>query len=857
MTGTGVHAPSGNLPALVDQDQGQGCAARIGRTATASGAIVRSVATALAVSFAVLACPSPAQADPSDTEDAFFCPASDQAGAADRIPQELRIDRTLGSGRIKGAGTLPGPVYSRADQTRGESGVNVVLDGRVELRRDGVMLRGDHASYEFETDRARVQGNVALSQNTTVFTGPSLDLRLEAQQGQMPDARYQYLSRHASGESRLIEFLGQDSVRLNQATYSTCAPDNPAWWVKAARVDIDESTKTAVANDTTLYFEGLPLFWWPGDFQFPLGYERRSGFLTPGFGQSSNMGASFSVPYYLNIAPNRDDTLTTDLMPSHGLAFNNEFRFLEPHLRGIFNYDIMPHDRSTGTARSHTGLQSSYDGANGFRADVNYTHVSDDTYLTDFSRNIYSASQEVLTQDISLAYNDPYWHAGLQLAKSQTLISLLSVGDPGPYEKVPDLSLAYRHADWNGWDVLMNLDATRFQHPAINPCYQPPESTLLATPAGSTATCPQVVPTLPYSPGWFSQSGSRFIANPSVSYPLITPAAFLVPRLQWHFTDYGLDPDFNNGARSATRSLPLMSLDAGLVFERPLDWFGLPARQTLEPRAFYAFVPFRQQALLPNYDSADADFTFAQLFTENTFTGSDRISQANQVTSALTTRVIDEASGAERLRLAIGQRFYFSPQKVTLPGEVVRTSNASDSLFLGSASLGRRWNADLALDYDNQTSSLAVANFALRWQPALSSVFNLVYHFETAALAGTTGNVNQPRISVQWPLSAHWYGVGVVDYSTTDRALSQGIAGFEYKADCWVARLALSRYAIPLPNSNSLSNQYNNTLYFQIEFNGLTPIGYNNPLDALQSNIPGYQRINPPMAPAGPFDYYR
>jgi LPS-assembly protein len=301
----------------------------------------------------------------------------------------------------------------------------------------------------------------------------------------------------------------------------------------------------------------------------------------------------------------------------------------------------------------------------------------------------------------------------------------------------------------------------------------------------------------------------------------------------------------------------MTSLDTGIVLERPLKWLGADARQTLEPRLFYAFVPYRTQGRLPNYDSTDADFNFAQLFTENTFTGNDRIAQANQITSAVTTRIIDDATGAERLRLALGQRFYFSHQNVTLPGDQPRTSKASDSLFLGSASLGRQWNLDMGLDYDNQTSSTAQANLGFRWQPALSSVLNLVYHYQSAALSGTGLRINQPRMSMQWPLSAHWYGVGIVDYSIPDRALSQGVGGFEYKADCWVARLAVSRYAVPLPNSVGLSNSYNTTVFFQIEFNGLSPVGYNNPLDVLQSNIPGYQRINPPLTPSGPFDHYQ
>ncbi len=311
----------------------------------------------------------------------------------------------------------------------------------------------------------------------------------------------------------------------------------------------------------------------------------------------------------------------------------------------------------------------------------------------------------------------------------------------------------------------------------------------------------------------------------------------------------------HSGSTSAIRSLPITSLDSGLIFERPTTWLGNAAQQTLEPRVFYALVPHRNQNQLPNFDSVDADFNFAQLFTENTFTGSDRIAQANQITAAVTTRIVDNSTGAERLRLAFGQRFYFGSQEVTLPGEVPRTSKASDTLFLASASLNKKWSFDAVLDYSTLTSQIAQASVGFRWQPAAASVLNISYRYEQAALLGTTTATNQPQLSVQWPLSRHWYGVAAVDYSISDRALAQSVAGFEYKADCWVARIALSRYATTLPNSVALSNNYTSNYFLQIEFNGLSGIGFN-PLDTLQSNIPGYQRVNPPPGSGGPFDHY-
>ncbi|HXY05594.1 MAG TPA: LPS-assembly protein LptD [Burkholderiaceae bacterium] len=736
-----------------------------------------------------------------------------------------------GQGGIK----ISGPVFARADRVEGEIDENVILEGAVEVRHDGLVLRGERAVYRFEDDELKVRGQVHLFDRGATFDGPALDFKLEAQTGQMPEAKYSYAAKGGRGESRLIEFLSDDDIRMHEATFTTCRPDNVSWWIRANTLDINRIDEEAVAHGATLYFEGVPVFASPY-FDLPLGDQRRSGVLTPGFYQDSRLGQEFIVPIYWNIAPNRDYTITPDVMPRRGLAFDNEFRFLEPQFRGQINYDILPYDRSTGTLRDHEVAQAQYANFSGLTANVNYNRVSDDNYLIDFTHNIVNSSPYVLPQELNVLYTQPYWNAALRLDKSQTLISLLATTDPGPYERVPEVAFNVYRADWHGFDLASVFDATRFQHPAINPAFVPTTTT--------------------YPAGFYSQDGSRFIANPSVSYPVLAPGWFVVPKAQWHYTAYELDPTFNNGSSSADRSLPLLSLDSGLVFERPANWLGESSRQTLEPRLYYAYVPFRSQNQLPNFDSADSDFNFAQLFTENFFTGSDRISQDNQLTTALVTRMINDESGAERARIAIGQVFYFSPNYVTLPGDEPRTSKSSDTLLLASANMGKKWAVDVGLDYSTYQSELVLATFGFHWQPRPASVFNLSYRYETAALEGTL--IDDFRVSAQWPLNPRWYGVGALDYSVAQGAWVETVAGLEYKADCWVGRFVLQRYAVTVPNSastSSFSNNYTTTFFLQIELNGLTSVG-TNPLDQLRRSITGYQRITPLATPSGELNLY-
>ncbi len=708
---------------------------------------------------------------------------------------------------------------------QGEVDERVQMDGAVELRSAGTVLRGDSAEYLCASDEAKVRGNASLYDRGTMFSGPQLDYRLEARTGRMPQATYAYSPRQGRGESSLIEFLDEDHYRLHDATYTNCAPGDDAWWVKAETLDIDRQEQRAIGHHATMYFQGVPIISSPY-FSMPLGSERRSGVLTPSYYFDSRSGLQVTVPYYWNVAPNYDYTITPALYPRLGSLIRNEFRFLEPTVRGVINYDVMPYDRATSSSREHLTVNQTYSSSFGLSASINYNRVSDDKFLTDFSHSLAEAAPIELPQNGSVSYAQTYWNATVQVARNQTLFSLLNPpgtplpGTPPPYDRVPQLTINASRADWRGFDMGATVDATRFRNETL-------------------------------------EEGSRLIVNPSVSYPMLSAGYFLVPRVQWNVTEYDLDPTHHSGQSSATRSLPIGSVDAGLVFERSSRWLGRDATQTLEPRLYYAYIPFRDQSRLPNYDSADPTFTFAQLFTENAYTGNDRIGEANQVTTALVSRMIDSESGAERFRVAVGQRFYFGPQRVTLPGESARTYLRSDLLLDASAQTAHDWRGELELEYSSLESQIVRADVGIRWQPKAASVVDLSYRYQSATL-------HQIDLATQWPLTRRWYAVTNLDYSLLGRGGSPGqlsftspgrawvetVLGLEYKADCWVGRLVAQRY------STDGGITRTTTVFLQIDLNGFSSFGTRSPLEQLRRSIPGYQRINPQPAAPGPFDNY-
>jgi len=520
---------------------------------------------------------------------------------------------------------------------------------------------------------------------------------------------------------------------------------------------------------------------------------------------SSTLGTDIRTPYYFNLAPNYDYTLTPRTMTRRGVLLENEFRSLDPRQRATLLYDVIAKDREFGESRDFRAVRYEHAAPGGFGLGINYNRVSDDRYFVDFASNIVDTSNKVLPQDGFVSYSRPYWSTAVRVTKNQTL------QDPDPtqtvakpYERIPQVTVNGYIAEWRGFEAGVGLEATRFAHPTFEP-------------------------------------GDRYLADLRAAYPILAPGWFVVPRARASSTTYNLDSRFRPLDDSPTRTMPILSLDTGLIFERDLAWFGRAAQQTLEPRLFYAYIPFRDQSNLPNFDSALADLNYAQLFTENIYSGSDRISEANQLTAALTTRVLDDETGAERLRATIGQRYYFADQRVTLPGETPRTNNSTDVLAALSAQLGRSWAIDLAAQYAAERSEFVRATAGTRWQPRRASVLSAYYRYQT-------DGISQIDLSGQWPLSANWYAVGRFNYSLEDKRLIDAISGFEYQQDCWLVRFVVQRFATTATTRTT-------NFYVQLELNGFASVG-TSVANLLKRNIPGYQALNPLPREPGRFEFY-
>ncbi|CAB3741252.1 LPS-assembly protein LptD [Achromobacter deleyi] len=743
------------------------------------------------------------------------------------------------------------PAYMEADTIEGDPDSDLTLTGAAQVRRIDGVIKGDRINYRKDTGDVDVQGNARMMRDGTLVTGPTAKFNVDKYSGEVEKPNFWLGATGGFAVADKADIFSKSQMRLHTVTYSGCACETPSWYIKANTVDIDFDENEGVARSGVLYFKDVPILASPY-MTFPVKKERKSGFLMPTYGTTSKGGFDFSLPYYLNIAPNYDATIQPRYFSKRGLQMGGEFRYLGWGYNGTVDGAYLPNDNVSGNDRwmywwRHQQLLSG-----GFYADWDIAKVSDDDYFRDISQlGLNQASTTYLPQRARVGWASTYWSAYAQVYKYQTLQDPDALLAP-PYDKEPELYLRGARYDWGGFDVDWTSTAVRFSKPL-----------LLGNRNGP--------------------NGDRLQTYPTVSYPIVRPGWFVVPKVGVNYTQYQTSwyngdwnrlntdpnsPNFNTAfgyPRSQSRTVPIMSLDAGLIFERDTTLFGKASTQTLEPRLYYLRVPYRDQSKIPVYDTSLSDFSFSQAFDENIYTGGwDRISNANQLTAALTTRWLDASTGFERASLAVAQRLYFADQQVTLPGETPRENVRSDFLVGASAALTDTFSTDVAAQYNPYDNRWSRTLLSGRWSPQRLTTIALAYRYQRDPQTGVAyqpQGQNQISLAVQWPFTKRWYGVGRVDYSlrngpsstvsgTTDSPrITQAIAGLEYKGNCcWVGRMVFQRYAVSATDANT-------ALFFQLELTGLGSLG-TDPMNLLNRSIPGYSNITPPVPTGTTFERY-
>ncbi len=695
--------------------------------------------------------------------------------------------------------------------------------GGVEIRTPTQQILADVMRYNLAEEIVSARGHVLIRSWQDVVAGPELEYKLDTETGFMREPSFVLGLYKGRGQAERLEFTGPERYRVIAGRYTTCAGERPAWRLEVRQLDLDEAKAVGTAQDARVYFGEVPVAWLPR-FSFPLNNDRQSGFLAPIYGTSESRGLDLQIPYYLNLAPNFDATLTPRLMTRRGLMLHGQFRYIfdTPFGRanGEIEGEILPRDRIADLTRRALNLVHTQNISPTLSLALRYTAVADPRHFADLSDRVAVTAITTLPREASLVWRPHGFEFNARVQRFQTLQDPFALVLP-PYDRAPQLSLRsplWRFGPGERLEADFRLDATRFLYP--------------------NGTQP---------------SGERWLGVGRLAWRHDTPGWFLVPKLSLHASRYRLTDLFDD-VEDSTRVLPIASIDAGLKLERPLRLLGQDFTQSLEPRLMFTHIPYRDQSRVPVFDSAIADFNALQLFSENRYIGDDRLGDTTQLAFGLTSRLFEADSQKQRLQVMLGQRLYLRKQRVTL-GETPRDRNTSDILM---SAQGRITDA-LYLEANGQINldrgRVERHAFGLRYSPERTRTLNLNYRAirELVTLSGPI-RVKQIDVSGQWPIAGGWYGVGRFNYSLADRRLTEAVVGVEYDGCCYVVRAVAQRLATSTRTTS-------NTFFLQLELNGLARVG-SNPLETLRRNIPGYsvlyenptrRRLDPPPGPTTPW----
>ena len=681
---------------------------------------------------------------------------------------------------------------------------NPVFRGNVTMRRGDQFMGADQLTFDKEKETYAAEGSIR-------YQGSGLRMVADRAEGEQAgdthtihDIQYQLLSRRGNGGADSVTLSGDTGV-MRGATYSTCPPESRQWEVRADRIDIDTEEGMAVARGATLRVGKVPVLYMPW-FMFPTDERRRTGLLFPSLSNSGRNGFDWKQPIYLNLAPNYDLTLEPRLMTSRGAQLGAQFRYLVDGGRGTLEGAWMPddelRDRERGRLR-FTGYQN-LDAHWQARASLNW--ISDPRYFEDFSSSIDGLSPTTARSSLGVYGRGTGWDAGVSLNHSELADYTLSESRL-PYDRLPRAYLNWNHSLSGPFEVGISAEAVRFQHEVRD-------------------------------------GGSRLDLKPWIGMPLEGNAWFLRPQLAYRHTAYQLDSDLAaslGGNKSPSRGQSIFSLDGGLYFDRDTRVKGQDYLQTIEPRLFYLNVPYADQDDLPLFDTRALTFSWGQLFRDNRYSGADRQADANQLTLAVSTRMIRQSDGRERFSASIGQIHYFDDVRVRIPGEPIIEKGHSAWVADANYAPNDRWSFGASYQWDPKFKRTDLSSFRARYLLPEDGVFNLAYRYRRTRL-------EQLDLSFLYPINPSWSVVGRYYHSLRDNKTLEGMAGVQWDSCCVAVRLVARRYV------HNRAGELSNALMFEIELKGLGSAGQDT-RRVLRRGILGYNRddlyLVPPQTATG------
>ncbi len=684
-----------------------------------------------------------------------------------------------------------------------ENGISTLV-GNAEITRNAQQVTAETIKYNQPEDTADLAGNVNYWDADIFLNSDDAFLQFDSGVGEFSGADYILKASRGRGTAEKLVLDIGTRTDMEQLEYSTCDPEDRFWNFTASSLTLDHEENYGKARNVILKIKDVPVFYTPY-MSFPLSRERKSGFLAPSYGNTNRNGFEFRTPYYWNIKPNMDATITPRLLTDSGVMAMGEFRYLFSRGSGVINAEYLPSDNGRGDKhRNFIDLDLNQRFASSGNLFITYSRVSDKFYFEDFGSQLSVTSTSFLEQRADITYSGSNWNLLTRVQNFQTVNRSIP-NSSRPYKRLPQFLFNYnRPAENNEINYGLRSEAVYFDK----------GDNIVITNGIQSNT---------------NVNGLRIDLNPYVSFPMSTESAFLKPKLKFNYTRYALE---NNALfkSSPDRVLPSFSLDSGLFLEREINLFKNDFIQTLEPRLFYLLTPHDGQEDLPVFDTGQYTFSFSSLFYEDRFSSADRIGDANQMTLAVTSQLINQETGVNIGNVSLGQIFYFRDRKVTLPGGTVSDEDSSAFVASANTSIIDNWDfgGDIQWNPNNSKHTEKIRAHAT-YNPGAGKVLNLAYR-----VVRDVGDIEQSDISFRWPFRKNWSVVGRWNYAVPEGRSLELFGGIEYESCCWGARAVARRFL------TNIDGEFDTGIFLQMELKGLAGIGKKT-VDFLKQQIPGYQ----------------
>lgn len=640
----------------------------------------------------------------------------------------------------------------------------------------------------------QVSGNVHVDTKNMSFDAASGSMMMNDERGQFNNVKFFTPETGLHGTAVSIVSGGSDATELKQASITTCDPDSPDWSLGAGEIELNHAEEYGSAKHVVLRFKDIPFFYAPY-MEFPLGEKRRSGLLVPEFSDSSSRGFELSVPWYWNIAPNHDAILSPHYMRKRGLQLDTWYRYLTRSSNGEFNVFFLPDDDITNEDRHHLRYMQDSSLSKNLQLNIDIEDVSDVNYFDDFSNSLSGSSITHLNRSLSLNYATQFWQASGIAQTYETVDSSILISDR-PYRKLPQLNLSGAQPIANtGLSFTLDSEWVDFDH----------EDSSITT-------------------------GTRLNLTPGLQWLLQGASWYLKPSILFDHAEYDVEDGSGTKLGLEDRNLTITSIDTGLFFERKLAGGLL---QTLEPRAYYLNVPFHDQSTLPIFDTSDPNFSVSQLFRYNRFNGRDRIGDTEQLTMAISSRLINPETGNELMSASLGQIVYFDDRLVTLDN-ITETSSKSD-IIAEIAGNWENWSARAGVQWDTETDKADKENISFHYKGHNRFIFNAGYRLRRSTDV-TIDDIKHTDLSIVAPIGNNYTFFGRWDYSLEQERDIDVIAGFSYDSCCWSIQLINQRH---LQNTNT-QQEYDTSFMIQLVLKGLGSVSGNRASNTLKNAIYGY-----------------